>query len=313
MTTIDLGTQPSSEGVFGDVPRRLTLTLAELRLVAERSADAPLPFDVAVTADASALESRLGQSRGSAAQEAYAAAVARLHDPEETLARRGLLVGGEVDPGLAGAIGLLATPRLALDIDVSVGGARARSWHRHRDGAVATLSTLDGLVLELAWFAVAAWAGELGRVAVLPEGQSSRASRVPALVELPYALVDAGLEAHRSGRPDLVPVLASTHEVRDADGAPMSPAEIDQVVGALANEAQGRLRVLAAEVHGTAPTAVGVVSWTLLADGWRALRPRTRADELWVMVEKVGAGDLSAELAPVVAEVSGPVIAGGVR
>src|SRR5690606_7033922 len=103
----------------------------------------------------------------------YAAALDSLHEPRASLARRGLVVpvaSGRpaLDPGLAGAIGLLATGTLALEVDVSIGDLRSRSWHRQAGPAVATLATVDGLVFELAWFGAEHWPRELVRAAVLP-------------------------------------------------------------------------------------------------------------------------------------------------
>ena len=46
---------------------------------------------------------------------------------------------------------------------------------------------------------------------------------------------------------------------------------------ALATEPQGRLRALVADVSGQATSTVGVVAWTLVADGWRALRAARRS------------------------------------
>src|SRR6266540_3650489 len=73
------------------------------------------------------------------------------------------------EPGVLGAIGLLAKASLAVDLDVTVDGTRAKAWHRHTGSAVATLATADGLVFELAWFEPAQWAGELARGAAVPE------------------------------------------------------------------------------------------------------------------------------------------------
>ena len=68
------------------------------------------------------------------------------------------------EPGLAGAVGLLATPRLALDIDVAAGNSQVKAWHRHADCAVATLSTCDGIVFEVAWLPAEQWTTELSRI-----------------------------------------------------------------------------------------------------------------------------------------------------
>ncbi len=305
MPTIDLSTPPPApSSLLDSLPRRVSLTLPELRLVAERAGGAPLPFEVQDPRPASALEGRLGTTRATAADDAYAAALASLHDPEESLARRGLL-SGESEGGLLGAVGLLATPQTALDIDVTAAGLRARAWHRRSGSAVASLATVDGIVFELAWFHSSGWPDELARVAVLPEDWRSGESEVPAIVNIPFELADAASEAARSGRRHLVPVLADHAEpVRDADGEPLPVAEAAMVLSALATEARGRLRAMVADVREPETHVVGVVSWALLADGWRALRPREVGGLQRVQVEAVTPAGLGAELAPVLAEVS---------
>ena len=308
MPTIDLSTPPPpppSAGLLEALPRRVTLTLPELRLVAERADGAPLPFDLVAPAGTRSLDPRLGESRASAEDTAYAGAVGALHDPEVTLARRGLLAEDGTAGALAGAVGLLATPTTALDIDVTAAGIRARSWHRHAGDAVATLSTVDGVVFELAWFPASQWASELGRAAVLPTDLHVHASEVPAHVEIPFELADTATEAICSGRADLLPVLAARHTGMVVDDrGPLDDAAVTALLGALSHEAQGRLRVLVANVAEGEPTVVGVVSWTLLADGWHALRPRQLGDVHRVVVSAVEPSDLAPELAPVLAEVT---------
>ncbi len=216
MSTIDLGAPPPPPpGLLDGLPRRVTLTLPELQLVASSAGDAPLPFVLAEPADAPSLEGRLGASRTTTEDRARADALAALHDPQESLARRGLLVDGAVDDGLLGAVGLLATPEVAVDLDVAVDGpgtVQVKAWHRQAAGAVAALATCDGVVFELAWYATSAWPAELGRVAVLPEDLRLRDSAVPSGVDLPYELLDSAAEAVTGGRADLLPVLAARHD-----------------------------------------------------------------------------------------------------
>ncbi|GAB2870594.1 hypothetical protein [Nocardioides pacificus] len=309
MPTIDL-TQPAPapSGLLDQLPRRVTLTLPELQLVAAHAGDAPLPFATRPASD-NPLEGRLGDSPGTTEASAYQAALAALHPPEDTLRRRGLLTDDGMDAGLTGAVGLLATPRLALDLDLAVGTgpvrAQVKAWHRHSRDAVATLATTDGVVFELAWFGIDQWAAELARVAVVPEDLALRASVVPETVDLPYDLADAAGEAIRSGRADVLPVLSgNAGPALDAAGEPMAGADVDVLLGALAHEAQGRLRALVADVTTTERTVVGVVSWLLLADGWHALRPHVAADGPRLEVRRVEAADLAAALAPVLVEVS---------
>lgn len=288
------------------LPRRVALTLPELQFVAERAGGAPLPFDVSAPGAAAPLEDRLGASRGTTEDQAYLAALEALHDPETSLARRGLLVGDDVDDGLAGAVGLLATPTYAVELDVTVEQVQVKAWHRANDTAVAALATSDGIVFELAWFPVAAWPDELARVGVLPEDLALRESLVPEYLDLPYALADAAIEAAAGARSDLVQVLAGQHdgEVVDAQGRPLPAAEVPGVLQALGTEAQGRLRVLVADVSSEPTTVVGVRSWVLVADGWRTLHPHQVNGATRVEIRAVEAAELAVDLAPVLAEVA---------
>jgi len=309
MPTIDLGPpRPTPHDLLDGLPRRVALTLPELRFVAGRANNAPLPFDLhePATGDRS-LDDRLGASRSADDQTAYAAALRRLPDAATSLARRGLLVGGPdgvVDATLLGALGLLATPAIALDLDVAAGAVQVKSWHRQSGGAVAALSTQDGLVFELAWFPTWAWASELARVAVVPEDLPLHDSVVPGLFDLPHDLADAAIEAARTHRSDLVPVLVEQHPGRVTDGAgrDLGSAEAVTVLTGLATEARGRLRALVADVSGETTSTVGVLAWTLVADGWRALRTRRLDDGLRLEVARVIPEDLAGELAPVLAE-----------
>ena len=308
MPTIDLGPpRPGPRDLLDGLPRRVSLTLPELRHVAGAAGDAPLPFDlVEQPPGGSVLADRLGGAVDDDAA-AYAATLARLSAPVETLTRRGLLVGHEVDRALLGAVGLLATPRFALDLDVVAGGAQARCWHRQSGEAVASLSTSDGLVFELAWFPTWAWADELSRVAVIPEDLPLADSRVPGFVDLPHELADAGVEAVRCHRSDLLPVLAAQHRgrVTDETGELLTDLEVGTVLTALASETQGRLRAMVADISGAAANTVGVVAWTLVGDGWRALRPHTVDDRLHVEVRRVIPEALARDLAPVLGAVTG--------
>jgi len=312
MATIDLGPpRPSPHDLLDGLPRRVALTLPELRFVAERANGAPLPFDLGdVGTGDRGLDDRLGRSRGSDEQAAYADALGRLPDPAASLSRRGLLVGGPgdgvVDEGIRGALGLLATPAIALDLDVAAGPVQVKSWHRQHGGAVAVLSTQDGLVFELAWFPTWAWAAELARVAVVPEDLPLQDSVVPDRIDLPHELADAAIEAARTHRADLVPVLVEQHPgaVIDGVGRELTDPEAVAALTGLATEARGRLRALVANVSGPETSTIGVLAWTLVADGWRALRARRGEEGLRLEVARVIPEDLAAELAPVLAEVS---------
>lgn len=305
MPTIDLTTAPPPpRHALDGAPRRVGLTLRELQRAAELAGGAPLPFDVAPPSEADAMESRLGASPATTEDQVYRQAVAALPDPTDSLTRRGLVVDGDLDAGLAGAVGLLATPATAVDLDVAAAGVQGKAWHRSAAGAVAALATVDGIVFELAWFGADRWPDELARVAAVPEEVALRESAVPSYVDLPYELADAAAEAMRSGRADLLPVVVARHPggVAGPSGA-LSDAETAAVLTALSAEAHGRLRGLVADVSGTALSVVGVASWTLVADGWRALRPHRVDGEQRVEIRAVGPADLAGSLAPALAEV----------
>lgn len=308
MVTIDLTTPPTPPATFLDgLARRIALSLPELRVVAELAGGAPLPFDLqqdGPAAGSGGLSGRLGQSRGSVEDSAYIDTLGSLHDPQDSLRRRGLLGDNGADPGLVGAVGLLATPRLALDIDVAAGATQVKAWHRQDAGAVASLSTCDGIVFELAWFPVEQWTTELARVTAVPEDLPLSTSHVPGLLDVPYALADSIGEALRSGRADLVPVLISQGDGAVlADGDELGDADAAAALSAVHSESRGRLRILAAEVSERATTSVGVISWVLLKDGWHSLTPH-HDDGARVAVARVDPDALATELAPVLAHLS---------
>jgi hypothetical protein len=210
-----------------------------------------------------------------------------------------------VDPALTGAVGLLATPRLAVDVDVAVGGTHAKAWHRQGGEAVAALATVDGLVFELAWFPADRWADELARVAALPGDLTLSESAVPARVVLPLTLATTGSDALGAGRHDLLPVLAEQHhDAGGSDGRPLDPASVVEALQALDRETRGRLRVLATDAGSTDRRPIGVVAWLLVDDGWRAIRPCCQGRSDLLEVVEVAPLDLATELAPVLAEVT---------
>jgi hypothetical protein len=188
-----------------------------------------------------------------------------------------------------------------------VEGVQLKSWHRQSDAGVASLSTADGLVFEIAWMRAAQWVDELARVAALPRDLRMTASGVPLSVDLPFELLDAAGEALHSGRGDLVPVLADHHAGAVVeDGKPVPDADVAGLLQTLSRETRGRLRALVAHVGDGPPAVVGVVSWLLLADGWHALETRTDvgSEVPLVRLRAVEASELASALAPVVAEVS---------
>ena len=206
------------------LPRRAALTLPELQLVAERAGNAPLPFGRYQPGP------RRPASTTGSGRARPAPTWRRTPTPWPDSTTRGSRCRGAgsdrprqradaaVDDGLLGAVGLLATPTLALDLDITAGGVQAKAWHRQSGDAVAALSTQDGVVFELAWFPTWAWAAELGRVAVIPEDVALRDSR-GARRRRPAARARGRRDrGGRRNRRDLVAVLVDQHSGRVTDG-----------------------------------------------------------------------------------------------
>ena len=272
MVTIDLGAPlapPAS--VLDGLPRRLSLTLPELRLAAERAGGAPLPFEVAAPTTTNPLEDRLGQTRGNAEEAAYTAALEALHEPAGSLARRRLLVDGRLEAGLAGAIGLLAMPDVAVDLDVVVEGVQVKAWHRHSDRGVATLSTADGLVFEISWMPAAQWGDE-------PAGSRHCPATSPDLQRCPRERRPAVRAAGRRRR-------GTPQRPRRPGPGPRRPPRGGRRRGRPSGAGRRGDRAAAdAEPRDPGPPprpgrprrrrtldVVGVVSWLLLSDGWRSV------------------------------------------
>lgn len=308
MVTVDLSrpVRATADHLLAELPRRLTLTLPELILAAELAGGAPLPFAGRSNRPGYALLADSVDPATSDEAREYAVTRSALPAPRTTLARRGLMIrgaGGEpvAEPGLAGAIGLVATGTLGLDLDVRVGGQRARSWHRQAGTAVASLATADGLVFELSWFSAQHWPAELARVAEIPPDLPLETSRVPDDLCSPFALLDATGEALRAGRPELLGVLADNNPTPVLDsGTPMSTTEATAVLRAVHEETRGRLRVLAAPLDPGSEPRFGLVSWLLLADGWHSIVPGPVDPEPLVRLRRVAPTDLAGAVAPVV-------------
>lgn len=292
MTTIDLGPAPAAPTEpWAGVPRRVGLTLPELTHACE-TIGAPLPFEVADHQE-DGLDARLGRTRAAAEAEALAEAVAGFGDGGASLQRRELLdTDGTLEPGIAGALGLLATPEVVIDLDVVVDGRRGRAWHRQKGDAAASLATVDGLVFELSWYPSSAWTAELGRTATLPGDTARMTSQVPEELEVPYAVADAVFEALRTGRGDLVPVLTEGDVV------------VASALEALATETHGRLRAIVATTADPESSLIGTVSWSLVNDGWRSMRTTSLDGELTLLITSVEPSELAADIAPVLAEVA---------
>ena len=316
MVTIDLTTPPPPPTSFLDgMARRLALTLPELRLVAELAGDAPLPFDLPSGADeavdAGSLSGRLGKSRGSVEDSAYADALAHAPRPggHPAPTRPGHRRRAPT-PGSSGPSGLLATPRLALDIDVAAGATQVKAWHRQAGGAVASLSTCDGIVFELAWFPVDQWTTELARVTAASP-RTSRSAPI-ARARPPRRPLRPRRRGRRGAalRP-LRPRAGAGRPVRRRGGArrrsrssatprPPTPCR------AVHTEGRGRMRILAAEVSDGPRRRSASCRGCCSPTAGTPSTPRHDDDGARVAVARVDPDDLATELAPVLAQVTAP-------
>ena len=282
MPTIDLSTPPPPpDGTLDALPRRVGADPPRAAAGGRgRRRRAAAVRRRPTRSEAPALEDRLGQSRGTVEDQAYLAVLDSLHDPSASLARRGLLVDGAVDEGLLGAVGLLATPQLALDIDVVAdhgagqglapagrrGGRDAVHGRRHRLRAGLVP---DRLVAE------PSWAGSR----CSPRTSACASRRCPPRSTSPTSWPTRPPRRCAARAPTWSPVLAARHagEVLDADGAPL-----DRGRGGRRRWPRSAPRPAAGcgcwspTSPARTTTVVGVVSWVLLADGWRALHPAPR-------------------------------------
>lgn len=326
------------------VPRRVRLDLAELVLAARLAGDVPLPFTLPSTlpeddADldgdrpAERVTERMAERMaerlaGRPDAEVGAEHVRRLHAELERvdddgdrgaaagLAERGLVIDGVLEPGLAGALQVLAGGPLSLRLDVSVrrraGDSRVRSWFGVAPGLVAQLSTGTGLDLEVAWFDPQLWVSQLERAArVQPWVPQAAAMEVPAYADLPSELLVGAQKACREQRTDLLAGLARSHRGRVRLGRPGEVAEADDdqataLLHTLGQECRGRLRLQALRRDRLPEARPAVLSWLLLDDGWHELRPGRHATTVLRRREPRDLGVLTAPLVqPFVTEPEG--------
>ena len=299
MVTIDLTTPPAPPASFLDgMARRLALTLPELRLVADLAGGAPLPFDLqpteGATAGAGSLSGRLGASRGSTEDSAYTDALGTLHDPDDTLRRRG--------PGHRRGR-RPRPPRRGRPAGHAPAGARPRRRGRRHpgEGLAPPVRRRGREPVHLRRHRlrdrvvpgrpVDRRAGPRHRG---PRGPAAdRLRTCPALLDVPYALADAVGEAIRSGRSDLVPVLMSQAEgdgPRRRRGPRRGRGQRGRCPPSTPRAAAGCASSPPRSPRARRPRS-GVVSWVLLDDGWHSLTPR-HDDGARVSVARVEPDDL---------------------
>jgi hypothetical protein len=189
--------------------------------------------------------------------------------------------------------------RLLVQLDLVVrcerGEQRVSARHAWCGTEVHT-ATSDPAGLRTASVDVVDWQRELAAVCRV-DASSTSPPPAPHL-EIPWDLVVGTGAALRRHRPDLYDVLVARADgwVR-IGGRPLGPAATHDQVQRVHHGVVGRLRCT-----GTAPASrrVGLVSWLLYADGWRALTPYadpTNGGRAMVRLEPRSPGDLAHDVA----------------
>lgn len=331
MPVVDLGPAPRPTPgpgpAPGPVPRRVRLSLAELLLLA-RLCETRLPFPVQPVVR-SGLSGRLGDTAALHGPDLMAREVARVEEtgpgsPVDRLREQGLLDGEDplaavVEPEVVTAMRLLGAPEQTVWIDLGRSrpfAVQLHAWHHARAEGVATLATLDALHFELTWVALDGWRTELARAATVARPEATADQRFPDEVVIGHDLLVAGLEAVRAGRVEVLAELCRLEgDVVRVDGQPVRPTEVATLLGRLDSGTRGRLRATVGLVldaddrsdpgpHQAPPSTRGLVSWVLLADGWRALVPVTDSAEHLVVVRRVEPVDLASAVADLLAELT---------
>lgn len=327
MPVVDLGVGHVSV----PVPRRVRLDLAELLLLA-RLCETRLPFPVRPGVR-SGLSERLGETTALHGPDPMAREVARVEEsgpgsPVARLAAQGLLRGEDpltavVEPEVVTAMRLLGAPEQTVWIDLSRTrpfAVQLHAWHHARAEGVATLATMDALRFEMGWAALEGWRTELARAATVDQPEALEQlpvdQRFHDEVVIGHDLLVAGLEAVQAGRVDVLAELCRLEgdDVR-VDGQPVDAAEVATLLGRLDSHTRGRLRATVGLVldaddrsdpgpHQAPPSTRGLVSWVLLADGWRALVPLTDSAEHLVVVRRAKPADLASAVADLLAELT---------
>ena len=289
------GSPAPAPSMMSRLPRRLALPVADLEALAAR-AGTPLPWH----GDAAALPCRLARALGDDRPAGPAAA------PDAgVLDTLGLLTpAGAPVAELAAALAVFATPEVAVRLDLGVrrpeaprGVARFTGWHHHRAGRVTALSTCGGPEVELAWFADDHWPRELEHLVTVP------ADHGPAPdtdLTLPFELLLGSAAAVRQQRPPVLAELLARHPMSGPDRTPLRATAAAEQVRLLHTVERGRLRVTVVG-RGEGARTLGLVTWVLYADGWRALVPATADGVAVVHVVSTDPGALGATVARLVA------------
>ena len=198
---------------------------------------------------------------------------------------------------VAAALAVLAGAEVSVRLDLGVrrpatpqGVGRFTGWHLHGGDRITAISMIGGPELELAWFADAHWQRELAHLVAAPADPDGE-SPAPALT-VPYELLLGSGAALRQQRPAVLADLLTRHRDRvlGPDGVPLAAAAAAEQVRLLHTAERGRLQVTVAGIIAGAAAGdrtLGLLTWALFPDGWRALLPLTVGGLPHVRVETV--------------------------
>lgn len=305
----DVGSPPPAVLPAPEVPRRITLPLAELIAAARLAGDVPLPIrlDLATT---DRLASRLAADDSFDARAEVRRAIERADEDGPTgavaaLTERGLVVDGALTPEPTAALQVLAGGALALQLDLvatrRAGTVPVRSWFGVQGRFVTQLSTAGGRDYELSWYDATLWVSQLERAATVePRGAEPAQVELPTLVVLATELLLGSGKAIREHRSELVPaMIADAPAIRWGDRGSMAEAAPDEalaILHTLEESCRGRLRVRSHRRDLEEPPAV--LSWLLFDDGWHEMRPGSGAT---TRLRRRAPRDLGLVTAPLVA------------
>ncbi|WP_408898442.1 hypothetical protein ACJ5H2_04865 [Nocardioides sp. R1-1] len=314
MPTVVLG-HGSRAGRDVVVPGRVRVELAELVELA-RQGGHRLPFDVSSIGTAlvgdGAPAGRSWLARLSPEpQAAPPDALARLLAEQAARARR-----SAADPDRAAvrdamveAVGVLAGAEAVVDVEL---GARledgpptqARAWVGVRGETAASLATVTGAELELAWGATAALPEILAHLVRLPDPPGRPEPEIPSAFTVPVEVLAASGLGPAQHRDDLLPALVARFPgaVTGPDGEPYDARAALVLVRTLVERLTARLRVVVPGRHGD---AAGAVVWMRVGSRWLSMRPDVVAGVPVARARAVVPRDLAREVGPVLARVWG--------
>ena len=140
------------------------------------------------------------------------------------------------------------------------------------------------------------WPRELEHLVTVPAGHGPAPDTE---LTLPFELLLGSAAAVREHRPPVLAELLARHPMSGPDRTPLRATAAAEQVRLLHTVERGRLRVTVVG-RGEGARTLGLVTWVLYADGWRALVPATADGVAVVHVVSTDPGALGAAVARLV-------------